>query len=504
MLTLILALRLIHLEADFPPGITWSGALYTDEGWYSNAAVHYALEDTLYVEGEFNPIVVMPVGQLLQVLATGALGLDLSTVRSTSVLSYLLVVLFAALLTRRFAGGPAAAWVALLLATSFVPFAYSRLSLMELPMLALVCGALWLVAPDGPGSRAAPNPRLRTVAAGLVFALALLTKATALFALPLLGYLAWLRGGDAPPGGRPRLRGLTDAALATAIPALIFGGYNLVASNLFPRDAAYFRQLNFDARMTFDPATVVLGAVRAARRTLDLDPALATAAAALLGLGLVFGRSLWRRPPVVLAVAWIALQLGQLAFVLYHPPRYFLTLVVPLALAAVLGAEACATLSAATRRAWGPRLPYVVLAAVVAFNGYRVASYLASPSYSFTEMAHGVEALAERDAGVGGAVVLGNFANTLSLETGLRSVNSELGVEALGRRLDRNPPSHYLTLGPVADGGGVRGEGGEEDSVAAVLRRRYRLEPVGAWDVYGNYYDGKRVHLYRLDPLPSP
>ena len=38
-------LRFINLDADFPQGITTSAALYTDEGWYSNAAIIISFQE---------------------------------------------------------------------------------------------------------------------------------------------------------------------------------------------------------------------------------------------------------------------------------------------------------------------------------------------------------------------------------------------------------------------------------------------------------------------------
>ena len=39
LILVFLGLRFLYIEADFPEGITRSGVLYTDEGWYSNGAL---------------------------------------------------------------------------------------------------------------------------------------------------------------------------------------------------------------------------------------------------------------------------------------------------------------------------------------------------------------------------------------------------------------------------------------------------------------------------------
>ncbi len=43
LVVVFLLLRFIDLESDFPPDVSWSGMLYTDEGWYAKAAVRQCL-----------------------------------------------------------------------------------------------------------------------------------------------------------------------------------------------------------------------------------------------------------------------------------------------------------------------------------------------------------------------------------------------------------------------------------------------------------------------------
>src|ERR1700710_1588577 len=81
--SLLIALRFFHLDADFPLGISWSGDLYTDEGWYANAAIRDIVSGEWYLPGDFNPAVTLPVGQLLQRAAFGVFGLGLIPARLT-------------------------------------------------------------------------------------------------------------------------------------------------------------------------------------------------------------------------------------------------------------------------------------------------------------------------------------------------------------------------------------------------------------------------------------
>jgi hypothetical protein len=77
------ALKLVHLTADFPPGLTRSGVLYTDEGWYSLGAVSHVLHRGWRLDGEMNHFVMLPVGQLVQAAMFALFGMHLAVARLT-------------------------------------------------------------------------------------------------------------------------------------------------------------------------------------------------------------------------------------------------------------------------------------------------------------------------------------------------------------------------------------------------------------------------------------
>ena len=91
---LFVFIRLIKLNSDFPQGITSSGALYTDEGWYSNAAVRYMISENWYSNGDFNPSINQPFGQFLQLITLSILGVSLFSARFTTVIAFILLLVF--------------------------------------------------------------------------------------------------------------------------------------------------------------------------------------------------------------------------------------------------------------------------------------------------------------------------------------------------------------------------------------------------------------------------
>ena len=62
----LLALRLWHIRADFTDFHFYSQerARFTDEGFYTSAALHYFTLGRAYVPGGWNPGVLMPVWPL--------------------------------------------------------------------------------------------------------------------------------------------------------------------------------------------------------------------------------------------------------------------------------------------------------------------------------------------------------------------------------------------------------------------------------------------------------
>src|SRR5262245_12392405 len=198
-------LKFLHLDADFPSGITTSRALYTDEGWYALNAVNRGVQGTWYAPGELNSIVNLPIGSILQAGAFQLLVISLITARGLVAAASIVLVGCIFLLVRRYASEGAALATAVLVSIDFFLFAYARLAILDLVAAALVGLALIVAA------RAALCCNVvGSVLAGLVLGLAALTKTTALCALLAVAYLCANRAAT------PR-RGLALAGSATGV-----------------------------------------------------------------------------------------------------------------------------------------------------------------------------------------------------------------------------------------------------------------------------------------------
>jgi hypothetical protein len=462
-----LGLRFVHLEADFPYQINWSGDLYTDEGWYSNNAIAHALTGRWIIEGDFNPIVSLPVFPLAQAGAFNLLGFGLTTARITEVVFSILVCMLSYRLVTRMADGLSGLATLFLLSTNFTIFAFSRLAILELPMTALTLVSL-LLAVSTRGPRA-----LNLALASLAFCLATLTKTTALFGLPSLLYLIW----TVQPSGR---KGLLAASAALALVAMVLGVYYAIADAGDPESVALFATTEFTPRLEGTLPSIGWALGRTVWNGLVLDRLAYPLAMLSLPVFLVVSRRARTDRLVIACTLWIAISFAALAVRGYLPPRYYLPLSVPMAcLLGVMAVRAFQALRPSPRS----YVPLVLLAGIGAVNLIGIARLLASPQFSFIEMAQDVEAQIEAHGG--DPLLIGNMANSISLATGLASINSELGTRDLSWKLEKYRPGYYLALG-------------EEKPTVRELSEVYELQPLASYDVFGNYYNGKQVQLYKL------
>jgi len=179
-------LHALNLRADFPNHSPWmfDWAKYTDEGWYGNAAIRAHLFGSWYVKGDFNPAPAVPVWPFLEWLLFFVTGVTIEAARGLAVAFFFANLLLSYLLLRTRASRWAALVAVTLLVTSPFLYCFSRLAILEPMLIALTLGALNL---------AVRLPRFkRPIAAsaviGLLFTLMMLTKTTAIFLLPALGW----------------------------------------------------------------------------------------------------------------------------------------------------------------------------------------------------------------------------------------------------------------------------------------------------------------------------
>lgn len=471
-------LRFVHLNADPPRGISKSADLFTDEGWYSAAAVRHVLTRQWYLAEDVNTAVGAPVGQILHRVSFALFGLSLSSARMTVVVSFLLITLLSALLVRRRYGDYAALLTVLLLSTNYIGFSYSRLAFMYLVATFFVVASL-LVAGGLDGKSGLP----RLLGASLLLGVGILTNAVAVLGVPLLAFLAWRSGAS------PRERAVFLITPGLALAALV-GGYVLVVRRAFPEDYALFAGYA-NAVMyasVLDWLRGLPGTVMQVR-VLGADLVGVTILSAVVAL---FASERFRRDPLVRMFAgYLVVYAFMLSLNSYRPVRYYLPLLVPLA---ALCATACIALVGRLRETrWSSAavVPIVLMLAMAAGSGRRIVTYLSRPSYSFYRMAHAVGGIIqEREGSVRGVTLFGDIASSVSLEIGTNAVNSLLGLEQFAQIRKYRPEYMIVNTSDIAQKAAAAG------GVVTEL---------GYWEVFKNYNlyaNGGQVRLFYVDWQP--
>ncbi len=494
----------LNLRADFPNHTVWSGdwAKYTDEGWYSSAAIRAHLLGHWYLKGDLNPAVALPVWPFLEWILFFFTGVSLEAARGLAIAGFFLNLLLSYLLLRT----SVSRWAALLAVTFVVtsPFFYcfSRLAILEPFLMVFTLAALNLAVRLNRMRR----PLWGAFAVGILFTIMMLTKTYAAFLIPSLAWaIAW------PLRGRPRLaRKCLLAGGATLVAGYLlwlvlivsqgfFGDYKFFfTTNHYLRPHEFYWPLvafwwSFHAGLWADQVLVplagivVLGALVSAlvawRSPSGLVGQSLAALARRLFLDPVFGAS-------IIAGA------GTIAFMTYqnHPqPRYFTVTAFFCFFLAAQGAAALLELAAAStgrlRLLLGGAGVTVIAVSLVAVaaNGAQTLIYVTHPEYTFV---NAVDHLTQYiDAHPNGRRLLVSISgDQIMLATHLPAICDDYGTMPLTEKLGIYQPGWYAAWNEL------------DPDTLADLHTRYSLEQVAAWPAFDDS-DRNLLFLFKLDPL---
>ncbi|MGD0858180.1 MAG: hypothetical protein ABR912_02565 [Terracidiphilus sp.] len=492
-------LHALHLRADFPNHSPWymDWAKYTDEGWYGNAAIRAHLTGSWYLPGDFNPAPAVPVWPFLEWLLFFFTGVTLQAARGLAVAFFFANLLLSYLLLR----SRGSCWMALLALTLLVtsPFLYcfSRLAILEPLLIAFTLGALNL---------AVRLPRLRrpvwaSLWIGLLFALMVLTKTTAVFLLPALGWAmllplwqsrgAFVRCALAAAGAFAVAYGLWMTLVIRF--GLLSDFKYLFIVNRWDKPPEFYWPLiglwwSFHGGLWVDhiliplAGAVVLGAAlawrSAAARNLLLDP--------------VFGAS-------ILAVA------GYVLFMTCqnHPqPRYFAVVAFFSFFLVAQGAGALLGHTAPARVPDEPRPPerflgwaVVGLAALAAaVNGAWTLNYALHPEYTFVDAANRLTQYIDKHPN-GNRLLLSISGDQITLVTHLPALCDDFGAPG-GSMPDLPAKLAYYRPGWFATWNNL------DPSTLEDIHSRFSLEQVASFRAFDDP-DRNLLVLFKLHPLPG-
>ena len=477
-------LHAIHLTADFPNHSPWSNdwAKYTDEGWYGNAAIRAHLFGNWYMPGDFNPAVALPVWPFLEWLLFFVTGVSLQAARGLAIVFFIANLQLSYLLLR--ARGPR--WAALLLVTLLVtsPFLYcfSRLAILE-PLLTTLTLAALNLAVRLPRLH---RPVLAAAVVGLLFALMMLTKTTAIFLLPALGWAILLSlWSDRGLAVRCCLAAAATAAAAYGVwMALIFrlglfADYRyLFFVNSYPKPVQMTWPLvslwwSFHGGLWVDRILIPLAGL--------------IAVAALAACRTEWGRRLVLDPVFGSAILAVA---GYILFmtVQNHPqPRYFAVVAIFCFILVAQGAASLLEQTGAARQfGWGV-VALAVIAVVV--NGTWTVSYAAHPEYTFVTAAQRLTHYIDQHPN-GKRLLVSVSGDEITLTTHLAALCDDFGTEDLSAKTFAYQPGWYATWNDLDPG------------TLADIHTHFSLEQVASFDAYDDP-ERRVLVLFKLRPLPA-
>ncbi|MEL6552772.1 MAG: phospholipid carrier-dependent glycosyltransferase [Cyanobacteria bacterium J06621_11] len=506
--------RFAYLEADFPIELGDPGMAYTDEGWWSRNAIAWVREGNWYIDDGYNPITFLPMLSIFQVMWFKLFGIGLASARSITVVCSLLVSALVYLIAREEIR-PQLAWIAPFIVLSNYPtFAYSRLAILEMPMILLIVASLWLVSGLEKVSldkfsldkfRLERFAWAKLVGSGLLFAIAIFTKTTALFALPVIALLLLLRSGISTSSIRTHFK---TAIVWLFVVGLSAGVFHILLSQYGDiQSQAHFSDFNVGQKVPSGVSSAWKGPFRVIERSFGLFP--------LMFLGLLGAIALFLKQKahhssflIRIIILWSGATLSAFSLSDFAAPRYFLVLIVPIALVVPFTIQAAFTqrISQEERRTSSKSSPKSSLKAPLSFKnlttasasllliftvstGYslaRIGNYLSTPQFTLRETAHTIERYIDQDS-LPSNIVMGHFADTIALAAEqTKAINDKSGFRSLEYRIETFEPSYYLSIGAV------------EKEQQETLETYYQLDLLKTFDLYQNRDYGKPVFLYRL------
>jgi 4-amino-4-deoxy-L-arabinose transferase-like glycosyltransferase len=480
----LFALHFVHLRADFPNFSPWMDyAKYTDEGWYGNAAIRQALYGHWRLPGDFNPAVALPVWPLLLRLAFVIGGVSLPVARALGLLVFGCNLLVSYALLRHAASRAVALAGVSFLAASAYLWAFSRLAILEPPLILFLLLS-WLVVLRLP--QALPPRRTRLLGAGLLLALAVLTKTTAVFLVPSTLYLVWHANRFAL---KQTIRDTGWLAAGGLGPWLAY--YLSVVRPHLGCDYHYL----FTANRWVQPKTAsgwLWAFWYALHGSLWVDPVLCGLAIALLVLGVLGRPRIWQQP---LVIASLLSSAGYIFFAGWHnspQPRYYEVIAYPLVFIACLGAASL--WRAGTQRSWVAlrglaSAAWTVFAVATILNVRGSLRFARHPEYSFVRAARGITRYIDRHPN-GNRLLLSISGDQISLITHLPAICDDFGTVDLPYRIHQYQPGWYAAWNEIDPG------------TLQDLRTQYSLEQVARFPALDDE-DRDVLLLYKLHPLPA-
>lgn len=424
-------LRLVNLNADMPSNITWSETLYTDEGIYARNAVWFAASGNWYVKGDLNTSINYPVYSLLQALVFKIFSVGYHSLRAISAVSAIASSGLTGFIVKRFSGNRAAAIALLILSTNFLFFAFSRYGQADMLMILLVLSSIACLLLQ--------RVKISSTALSGIFAiLAMLTKTSAVFVIPVLLVLIWSTEGS------PQRRRIHTAILI-GITGLGLGLYHIFLVQPFYEDYQLVLA-PLRGRMSLYPQDLI------AQFLMQMRRGQAAVGLPLYILTILAVIPFFKRPQMLkgnlcllASFAWLVFGCLMLSTSSYHPPRYFSILVIPFSM--IIGIATDSLLSVRGFKILNYLITGIIIA-TVATGCIRILGYMAYPNYSIYDVANTVKADIWKTKAAS-PLLIGHASGNVSLANGILSVGAHFDdqTELMSDfPIERYSPTHFISL----------------------------------------------------------
>ena len=485
----------LYLKADFPNGSPWTDwSKYTDEGWYGDAAIRHYLSGHWYWKGDFNPAVALPVWPALELIWFKFTGVGPQAARALTLLVFAATLAGFFFLLRRFSPSDrrslAPAICVFLMCGSHFFFVFERMAILEPLMVLLTVLALHCAARLGDTTATATYPEKSaaaslitrwwpTVALGLLLPAMVLTKTTALFLIPAIAWMVWVRAGY-------RVRrffalALPPAAIGIAVWLAYFVGF---VRPHYLEDYRYLFSANAYTGILLEPFEKVV--VNTFSDGGFIGGGLYAAFYLVLVLSLFWKPRLFRNPLAPALLLWIV---GYVLFLGYHnnlQPRYYLVVAAPIVAFVALGIDSL------RQDIFGRREVAGALVAVAGAVGLSLPSTLymihiaTHPTFQFEAAAQAIARIIRADKNHS-QLLLSISGSDITLMTGIPSIDDDFGTMELSERARTYKPGWYAAWNEL------------DDDKMDALTPTFHPVRVAAFPALDDT-DRNLLILYRLDP----
>lgn len=190
-------------------------------------------------------------------------------------------------------------------------------------------------------------------------------------------------------------------------------------------------------------------------------------------------------PLVLLAISWFGASLLVLLSTHYSPARYMVNFCVPIAIVLPLVLEV--TLKSERWKILSTPILCILLLSF-SISTIRLTNYFASIDNTFVTMARDVGEFIHQQSNHS-QVLMGHFADSVSLVSNIKSVNDNIGYRDLDYRIQKFDPGYYISLGKI------------KPKNINTFQKYYNIQLLKKYDVYDNYQQDLPVFFYQLEPI---